>query len=183
MKFISIKTEIDYRNAVKHLENLGDSPDFQNNTEIQNEFNALEKLIELYDKEHYFIEKGNPIEIIKLKMNYMGLKQKDLIPAIGSKGLVSDVLNKKRKLSKKMIRELSKLIDVNQEILNTEYELSVEKLKNGNYREILPVSCDYEVSQWLKKSNINYNALINNFLRSVYQSVNQVQQGELMLTK
>ena len=127
MKYKSIKTEIEYKEAVKYLEDLGDNPNFENNSDMQKEFEQLEKMIELYDKEHYTIENGNPIEIIKLKMAYMELKQKDLIIAIGSKGLVSDVLNKKRKLSKKMIRELSKLLNINQEILNTEYDLIIPK--------------------------------------------------------
>jgi len=129
MEIKVIKTEEDYKVAVNYLEELGDAPDFENNPELVEKFELIEKLIELYDKEHYPIEKGNPIEIIKLRMEYMELKQKDLIPAIGSKGLVSDVLNKKRKISKRMIRELSKLLNVSQEILNTEYELSITKCK------------------------------------------------------
>jgi len=130
MEIKVIKTEEDYKVAVNYLEELGDAPDFENNPELVEKFELIEKLIELYDKEHYPIEKGNPIEIIKLRMEYMELKQKDLIPAIGSKGLVSDVLNKKRKISKRMIRELSKLLNVSQEILNTEYELSLTKCKD-----------------------------------------------------
>ena len=114
-----LKSEEDYKKAVNSLEELGDDPNSKNNPELIEKSELLEKLIELYDKEHYPIEKGNPIEIIKLKMKYMKLKQKDLIHAIGSKELVSDVLNKKRKLSKKMICELSKLLNINQKILNT----------------------------------------------------------------
>jgi HTH-type transcriptional regulator / antitoxin HigA len=119
-----IKTEEDYKLAVRYLEELGDDPDFGVNPKLRNEFELIEKLIFDYDNEHYSIDKGDPVEIIKLKMNYMNLKQKDLITSIGSKGLVSDVLNRKRKLSKKMIRELSKLLNISQEILNTEYELT-----------------------------------------------------------
>lgn len=129
MELKIIKTEVDYKIAVNYLEKIGDDPNFENNPELINEFELIEKLIEIYDNEHYPIEKGNPIEIIKLKMEYMGLKQKDLCPAIGSKGSVSDVLNKKRRLSKRMIRELSKLLNISQEILNTEYELSLTKSK------------------------------------------------------
>jgi HTH-type transcriptional regulator / antitoxin HigA len=119
-----IKTEEDYKIAVKYLEELGDNPDFGVNPKLKNESELIEKLILDYDNEHYSIEKGDPIEIIKLKMSYMNLRQKDLITSIGSKGLVSEVLNRKRKLSKKMIRDLSKLLNISQEILNTEYELA-----------------------------------------------------------
>jgi len=129
MELKIIKTEEEYKKAINYLEEIGDDPNFENSPELIEKSELLEKLIELYDNEHYPIEKGNPIEIIKLRMEYMELKQKDLIPAIGSKGLVSDVLNKKRKLSKKMIRELSKLLNISQDILNTEYELSLTKCK------------------------------------------------------
>jgi HTH-type transcriptional regulator/antitoxin HigA len=124
MKPKLIKTEAEYKQAVKHLEKLGDNPNFDKNKGLKEEFDVLDKLIEVYEKEFYPIGKGDPIEIIKMKMEYMGLKQKDLITAIGSKGIVSEVLNKKRKLSKRMIRELSHLLNISQDILNTEYETS-----------------------------------------------------------
>jgi HTH-type transcriptional regulator / antitoxin HigA len=127
MKIKIIKTLDQYNEALKYLEELGDNPIFENEKDLIEEFELIEKLIRDYDNEHYQIKKGNPIEIIKLKMEYMNLKQKDLIPSIGSKGLVSDVLNKKRKLSKKMIRELSKLLNISQEILNTDYELAIKE--------------------------------------------------------
>ena len=122
-----LKTEADYKEAIQTLEQMGDDPNFEKNSDLIQNFELLETLIGLYEKEHYPIEKGNPVEIIKLKMEYMGLKNKDLIKCIGSKGLVSDILNKRRKLSKKMIRELSKLLNISQEILNTEYELDIIK--------------------------------------------------------
>lgn len=130
MELKMIKTKEEYKKAVNYLEKLGDSPDFESNPKLIEKFELIEKLIELYDNEHYTIGKGNPVEVIKLKMEYMQLKPKDLIQAIGSKGLVSEVLNKKRKLSKRMIRELSKLLNISQEILNTEYELSLTKCKD-----------------------------------------------------
>lgn len=155
-----IKTEEDYKNAVNYLEKLGDDPDFENNSKMISEFEKIEKLIEMYDKEHYFIEKGSPIEIIKLRMAYMGLKQKDLILAIGSKGLVSDVLNKKRKLSKKMIRELSQLLNIGQDVLNTEYELISNTCK--------ALSKDFSVKENFKFSDAIMNG-IDRYSNLIYQ--------------
>ena len=63
------------------------------------------------------------MEIIKLKMEYMGLKQKDLQPYIGSSGIVSELLSKKRGLSKSMIRKLSEFLHLDQNLLNTPYDL------------------------------------------------------------
>jgi HTH-type transcriptional regulator / antitoxin HigA len=113
-----LESDKDYQEAIQTLEILGDDQEFDSNPEIVNKFKLLELLISIYEKKHFPIEEGNPIEIIKLKMEFMGLKQKDLIPFIGTKSLVSEVLNNKRKLSKKMIRELSKYLGVSQELLN-----------------------------------------------------------------
>src|SRR3989339_208666 len=135
MELKIIKTEEEYINAVKFLENLGDNPEFENNPKLIQEFERIEKLIKAYDKIHYPIKEGNPIEIIKLKMAYMELKPKDLVPIIGSKGLVSDVLNKRRSLSKNMIREFSKLLNISQDILITKYDL-VESTKPKISRKV-----------------------------------------------
>jgi len=129
MKLRIIKTEEEYKLAVNHLEELGDNPDFENSPDLIEKYELLEKLIKDFEEKNYPLEKGDPIEVIKLKMAYMGLKQKDLIQSIGSKGCVSDVLNKKRALSKSMIRSLSELLNISQDILNTKYELNTEKCK------------------------------------------------------
>ena len=127
MNFKLIKSEQDYENAISLLEQIGDNPNFEENEDLINSFEVLEKLIELYEIENFPIENGNPIEIIRLKMAYMDLSQKDLIPFVGSKGVVSEVMNKKRRLSKSMIRNLSGFLNLSQEILNVEYELNLDK--------------------------------------------------------
>jgi HTH-type transcriptional regulator/antitoxin HigA len=127
MNFKLIKSEQDYESAISLLEKIGDNPDFEKDENLINGFEVLEKLIEIYERENFPIENGNPIEIIKLKMAYMDLAQKDLIPFIGSKGVVSEVMNKKRRLSKSMIRNLSEYLNISQEILNTEYQLNLDQ--------------------------------------------------------
>ena len=123
MKIKLIKSEEDYKRAISLMEEIGDNPNFEDNPDLIDEFELLEKLVDLYESENYSIEKGNPIEIIKLKMEYMGLLQKDLVEIIGSKGIVSEVMNKKRGLSKTMIRNLSEYLGLSQDILNVPYEL------------------------------------------------------------
>jgi len=127
MKIKVLKSESDYNNAISELEKIGDNPKFESNSKLIEQFDLISALIELYEKKYFPIEKGDPIEIIKLKMKYMELQRKDLIPYMGSKGMVSDVLNKKRGLSKNMIRGLSKFLKIDQEILNVEYSLSAVK--------------------------------------------------------
>lgn len=118
-----LKTDEDYNQAVKFLEELGDHENFEENLELQERFELFSKLIADYENEHLTIEAGDPIEIIKLRMNYMNLNQKDLEQFIGSKGTVSEVLNKKRGLSKSMIRKLAIGLKINESILLTPYEL------------------------------------------------------------
>jgi HTH-type transcriptional regulator/antitoxin HigA len=127
MKIKAIKSELDYKNAVSLLEEIGDKPNFENDQNLIDQFEVLETLIEAYESFNYSIEDGDPIEVIKLKMAYMNLAQKDLIPFVGSKGVVSEVMNKKRGLSKLMIRNLSEYLNISQELLNIKYELNLVK--------------------------------------------------------
>ena len=136
MKIKVIKTEEEYKKAVLYLEELGDRPDFEDNEELIDMFDLLAVLIEKYDVENYPMSKGHPIEIIKLKMSYMGLKQKDLSPHIASKGIISEIMNKKRSMSKDVIRKLSTLLNINQKILNTPYELKKSAKKTINKLKI-----------------------------------------------
>lgn len=122
MEIKIIKTEKEYNQALKYLEALGDREDFGANEKLLEEFELLSTIIGLYDKEHYSLQKADPIEIIKLRMEYKGLKRKDLI-SIASSGVLSEVFNKKRGLSKQMIREFAKLLAIDQDLLNTPYEL------------------------------------------------------------
>jgi HTH-type transcriptional regulator/antitoxin HigA len=113
-----IKTEIEYENALEKLYKIFHAPA---NSKKGEEAELLALLIEEYEKVHYPIDAPDPIEAIKIRMEEMQLKQKDLINDIGSKGVVSEVLNRKRKLTVKMIRNLSKKLKLNSEILIQEY--------------------------------------------------------------
>lgn len=139
MKMKAFKNEEEYDMAVDMLEKIGDREDFETNTELQTQFETLSNLIERYENENANIEIGHPIEIIKLKMSYLGLKQKDLQPYIGSSGIVSEVMNKKRSLSKSMIRKLSVFLNIDQEILNTPYTVfpASKKPRTVKSRELM----------------------------------------------
>ena len=96
-----IKTEADYRKVLSRLESVFDAPV---GTPESDEADILGLLIDEYEKKHYPIEAPDPIEAIKIRMEEMQLKQKDLIPAIGGKSRVSEVLIRKRKLTVEMVR-------------------------------------------------------------------------------
>jgi len=129
MKNKILKIEEDYKKAIQYLEELGDRPDFEDNEDLINEFELLADLIEKYENEHFPIKTiDDPIELIKISMEYRDLKRKDLYH-IASKGVLSEVFNKKRRLSKKMIREFSELLLIDQKALNIEYELNIATKK------------------------------------------------------
>ncbi len=73
--------------------------------------------VDAYETKHSPVESPDPIEAIRFRMEQMGLKRKDLEPFIGSRARVSEVLNKQRGLSLKMIRTLHEELDIPLEAL------------------------------------------------------------------
>ena len=69
-------------------------------------------LIGLYEDEHYQINAPDPIEAIKYRMEQQNLKQKDLAKYLGGKDKVSKILNRKRKLTLEMIRNLNEFLNI-----------------------------------------------------------------------
>jgi HTH-type transcriptional regulator/antitoxin HigA len=78
-------------------------------------------LIDKYENEHYPIAYPDPIEAIKFRMEQMGYNQTDLAKVIGLKSRVSEILNKKRKLTLYMIRRLHEVLSIPTEVLIREY--------------------------------------------------------------
>ncbi|OHD71663.1 MAG: hypothetical protein A2W19_02380 [Spirochaetes bacterium RBG_16_49_21] len=108
----------DYESALKRIEKLMDA---KKGTAEYDELGILSIIVEQYENEHFPIEAPDPIEALKFYMEQNNLTNKDLIGIIGSKGHVSDVLNKKRPLSINMIRALSAKFSIPAEILIKEY--------------------------------------------------------------
>lgn len=78
-------------------------------------------LIDQYEKDNFPIEAPDPIEAVKFRMEQLGMKQKDLAETIGYKSRVSEILNKKRKLTLSMIRKLQKHLKIPTDILIKDY--------------------------------------------------------------
>ncbi|MBE7635197.1 transcriptional regulator [Tenacibaculum finnmarkense genomovar ulcerans] len=118
MNIKPIKTEQDYDKAIERLELIFDA---DANSKKGDEAEILSLLIENYENKHYAIEVPDPIEAIKIRMEEMNLKQKDLIGVIGGKSRVSEILNKK--LTVEMIRELERLLNISASVLVNNYNL------------------------------------------------------------
>ncbi len=98
------------------------------------EADILALLIDDYEKKNYPIEAPDPIEAIKIRMEEMNLRQSDLISTIGSKSRVSEILNRKRKLTVDMIRNLTKRLNLSADILVRDYQIKRTKSKIANLR-------------------------------------------------
>ncbi len=120
MNIKPIRTEQDYELALKRVESLMDA---KVGTEDFDELEVLTTLIESYEAKHYTIDTPDPIEAIKFRMDQEGLRQKDLVEIFGNKVRVSEVLNKKRRLTLDMIRNINHNLHIPLESLLNKYEL------------------------------------------------------------
>lgn len=113
-----IKTEKDYQKALSRLEVIFDA---KKNSKLGDELELLSLLIDNYEKDKFPIDLPDPIEAIKFRMEQLGYKQKDLAEVMGLKSRVSEILNRKRKLTLEMIRKLNEVLGIPTEILVKDY--------------------------------------------------------------
>ena len=97
-----IRTETDYQDALQLV-----APYFDNEPELDSDagahFEAMVTLIEAYEAKHYPIAPPDPVQAIKFRMEQQGLTAADLVPMIGQRNRVYEVLNGKRKLTMAMV--------------------------------------------------------------------------------
>ena len=117
MKIKILKTEEEYNQALSRLKIIFDAPA---GSKEGDEADLLGMLIEKYEDEHYPIDAPDPIEAIKFRMEQMNMDNNDLAKIIGYKSRVSEIFNRKRKLSLKMIRNLHEKLKIPYESLITD---------------------------------------------------------------
>lgn len=118
MNILPIRNEQGYHKALERLEVIFDA---EPGTKAGDELEILAILIDNYESEHFPIDLPDPISAISFRMEQLGLKQKDLVEMIGFKSRVSEIMNKKRKLTLEMIRKLSRDLKIPTEVLIQEY--------------------------------------------------------------
>ena len=116
-----IKTEEDYQMALDKLDEIFDASE---GTPESDQADILALFIDEYENVHYPIEAPDPIEAIKIRMEEMQLKQKDIAEALGGRNRASEILNRKRKLTVDMIRKLTKSLNLSASLLIKDYKLS-----------------------------------------------------------
>ena len=118
MNIKPIKTKKDYAQALERLELIFDS---KKGTEEGDELEILGMLIENYEKEKFPIGFPDPVEAIKFRMEQLGFNQTDLANVVGLKSRASEILNRKRKLTLEMIRQIHERLNIPTEVLIQAY--------------------------------------------------------------
>jgi len=116
MNIHPIRTEKDYREALREVSKLVDkdpAPDSRDGERLD----VLSTLVEAYERKHHPVELPDPIEAIKFRMDQAGLSVKDLEPLIGQPNRVYEVLNYKRPLTLRMIRNIHQRLGISAQIL------------------------------------------------------------------
>ena len=118
MEIKPIKTDKDYNQALERLEVIFDA---KKGSPEGDELEVLGILIDQYENEYFPIGLPDPIEAIKFRMEQMGYNQNDLANIVGLKSRASEILNKKRKLSLEMIRQLHDRLNIPTDVLIQTY--------------------------------------------------------------
>ena len=114
MDITPIKTKQDHLRALKEIENLMTA---SRNSPEGDRLDVLVTLVEAWETKHYPLDLPDPVAAIRYHMEQNGLAPKDLVPYIGGRGRVSEVLSRKRRLSLKMIWRLHRGLGIPAESL------------------------------------------------------------------
>jgi HTH-type transcriptional regulator/antitoxin HigA len=118
MEIKPIKTDKDYNQALERLEIIFDA---EKGSPEGDELEVLGILVDQYENDHFPIGLPDPIEAIKFRMEQMGYNQTDLANIVGLKSRASEILNKKRKLTLEMIRQLHDRLNIPTDVLIQTY--------------------------------------------------------------
>ncbi|MFO0323196.1 MAG: type II toxin-antitoxin system HigA family antitoxin [Bacteroidota bacterium] len=111
-----IRTKADYKNALQRIDELiASNP--KKGSSAYDELDVIGTLVSAYEDIHYPIAAPDPVEAVKYAMEEEGLKPKDLVSYFGSKGNVSEFLNRKRNLSLRTIKALHDNLKLPYEVL------------------------------------------------------------------
>jgi HTH-type transcriptional regulator/antitoxin HigA len=116
-----IKTDLDYREALKDIDLLWNAPD---GSPDGDRLDILATLVEAYEEKQWPIEpEGDPVEIIIAHMDVTGRTQADLASLLGSRSRASEILAHKRSLTLEMIHKLHHEWRIPAELLIQPYKL------------------------------------------------------------
>lgn len=120
MNITPIRTEHDYEAAMERIDELWGAPI---GSQDGDELEVLATLVEAYEAKHYPIAPPDPVEAIKFRMEQQGLTPEDMVAYLGHRSRVTEILNRKRKLTLGMIRKLSDGLKIPLDSLISDYNL------------------------------------------------------------
>ena len=114
MDILPIRNDADHSQALEQMEALWGAPEGSRELE---RLEVLVTLVNAYEAEHHAIEAPDPIEAILFRVEQEGLTRKALEPMIGGRARVSEILNRKRPLTLRMIRRLRDGLGLSADVL------------------------------------------------------------------
>lgn len=114
IKIQPIHTKKDYEQALAGIDRLWDA---KPNTEKGDVLEVLVTLVEAYENKHFPMLPPDPVKAIRFRMEQMGMEKSDIVGILGGENRVSEILNRKRNLSLKMIRSLHDKLNIPYESL------------------------------------------------------------------
>ena len=142
-----IRTNEDHQAAMNRIDEIFDAPA---GTPEGDELDLLVHLVEVYEAEHDPIEPPDPISAIEFRMEQQGLTQRDLIPYIGSRSKVSEILSGKRLITLRMARALHQHLGISAEVLLQEPSTSFDDSLGGINWERFPLA-EMARRGWIEK--------------------------------
>jgi len=124
MEIKPIKTETDYTNSIKRIETLWGA---KKDSIEGDELDLLCTLVESYEMHHFPITPPDPIDAIQFRMEQMGITKSDMTKYLGAQSRVSEVLNRKRQLTLKMVKSLYNDLKIPADVLLNDHPSSYGK--------------------------------------------------------
>lgn len=118
-----IRDDDDYNEAIRRIEVLWQAAD---GSPQSDELDVLATLVDEYENKKFPIDDPDPIEAIKFRLEQLGLTTNDLVPTLGSKSVVDEIIERRRALDLTMIRKLNSQFQIPAEILIKSYSFSEE---------------------------------------------------------
>lgn len=121
MRLKPIRTGADYEAALEEIDRLMDA---EPGTPEGDRLDILTTLIEAYEARHHPIEAPDPIAALEYFMEQRGVTRADLVPLFGSRSRVSEILNRKRRLTMEMAWRLHRDLGIPAEAVIKPYKLA-----------------------------------------------------------
>ena len=158
-----IRTEQDYKEAMQCIEEIFDAAP---GTPEGDELDLRVHLVEVYEKKRYPISPPDQIAAIEFRMEQQALSPRDLIPFIGSRSKVSEVLSGKRAISMSMARALHKHLGISAEVLLQEPGATFEESPEIREAARFPLAAIVK-RDWIKWESKPYKDYAQDIVRKL----------------